>query len=70
MIKKVLAVLGIVTAAGAPAIYAATRPATTEAGSPGAVAPVTTSQTADTMICPLTGEEIEPCCCPLNDEKK
>lgn len=23
----------------------------------------------DTIICPLTGEEISPCCCPLNKRK-
>lgn len=69
MIKKVLFALGIVTAAGAPAIYAATRPATMEAAAAGAVAPTTSAQRAETIVCPLTGEEIEPCCCPLNGEK-
>lgn len=70
MIKKVLAVLGIVTAAGAPAIYAATRPAATEtATTTGAIAPTTSAQQAGTIVCPLTGEEIEPCCCPLNGDK-
>jgi len=68
VIKKVLAALGIVTAASAPAIYAATRPVATDAGA-GVIAPTTSAQQAETIICPLTGEEIEPCCCPMNGGK-
>lgn len=56
MIKKFVAAIGIVTALGAPALYAATRQ-----GAP--------AQEADTIICPLTGEEIQPCCCPLGGQK-
>lgn len=67
MIKKFLAALGVVTAAGAPAIYAAAAPAPGPATD--AVAPTTSSQQLeDTITCPLTGEEISPCCCPLNDK--
>lgn len=54
MIKKFLAAIAIVTAVGAPALYAATQ-------GPAA-------QQADTIICPLTGEEIQPCCCPLGSK--
>lgn len=66
MMRKLLAVLGLTAAAGVPVIFAATRPEQT-ARSTGA-APVTTAR-ADTIICPLTGEEISPCCCPLNGPK-
>lgn len=48
--------IGIVTAVGGSALYAATRH-----GPP--------ARQADTIICPLTGEEIEPCCCPLGGAK-
>lgn len=68
MMKKMLVAIGIATAASGSAIYASTRPAPAE--TPVAVAPITTAQQADTIICPLTGEEISPCCCPINDEKK
>ena len=67
MIKKVLAALGLTAAAGVPAIYAATRPQDTARGS--SAAPVTSAQ-SETIICPLTGEEISPCCCPLNGKSK
>ncbi|MBX3465483.1 MAG: hypothetical protein KF878_01125 [Planctomycetes bacterium] len=68
MMTKVLVALTVAAAAGGPAIYAATRPVSTEPVA--AVAPTTSAQQTDTIICPLTGEEISPCCCPINDEKK
>jgi hypothetical protein len=69
VIKKFLAALGVVTAAGAPAIYAAAGPAPAKAAA-DAVAPTTSAQQVeDTIICPLTGEEISPCCCPVNGER-
>lgn len=67
MIKKFLAALGLTAAAGVPAIYAATRPQGTATQTTTAAA-VTTAQT-ETIICPLTGEEISPCCCPLNESR-
>lgn len=60
MIKKVLTALSLATVVGVPAIHAATR---TQAPSP----PDAATQSTDTIICPLTGEEISPCCCPLDD---
>lgn len=66
MIRKVLAALGLTAVAGVPAIYAATRPQL-QTGVTG-TAPVTSAQ-SDTIVCPLTGEEISPCCCPLNERK-
>lgn len=68
MIKKVLAALGLTAMAGVPAIYAAPRSQQQDARASGA-APVTSAQ-SDTIVCPLTGEEISPCCCPLNDSKQ
>ena len=56
MIRYFVVAIGIVTAVSAPALYAATR------HGPAA-------QQADTIICPLTGEEIQPCCCPLGGAK-
>lgn len=58
MIKKVLTALSLATVV--PAIHAATR---TQPPS----APDAATQSTDTIICPLTGEEISPCCCPLDD---
>lgn len=55
--KTMIGALGILLLAGAPAIFAATR-----------ATPAT--QQAETIVCPLTGEEIEPCCCPLGGEQK
>lgn len=66
MMKKVLAALGLTAAAGVPAIYAATRPQDTIRGA--GTAPVTSAQ-SETITCPITGEEIPPCCCPLNKGK-
>lgn len=59
MFKRLMAAMGLVTAASGGLLYAATR-----AEEPAPVT-TTTQQTAETIICPLTGEEIEPCCCPL-----
>jgi len=68
MIKKVLAALGLTAAAGVPAIYAATRPQEPARGA--SAAPITSaSAQTDTITCPITGEEIPPCCCPLNGGK-
>ena len=64
MIKRTLSVLGFVTAAGMSALYGATRPETVTPAA--AVAPTTSAQQGGTIICPLTGEEILPCCCPVN----
>lgn len=61
MLKKVLAALGVITVVGAPAaIHAATR---AEAGE------ATFAKTDELITCPLTGEEISPCCCPLNKDE-
>jgi hypothetical protein len=65
MIKEVLAALGLTAAAGVPTIYVATRPPGTDPAS--GAAPVPSAQPEETIICPLTGEEISPCCCPLNE---
>lgn len=67
MIKKVLYAIGLTAAIGVPAIYAATRARDTATQTTTAAA-VTSAQT-DTIICPLTREEISPCCCPLNEGK-
>jgi hypothetical protein len=70
---KVLTVLGLAAAVGGPvAVYAATRTpdakSTTE--SEGTAKGASTAKD-DTITCPLTGEQIKPCCCPINkDEKK
>lgn len=59
--KKVLAILGLTAVVGAPvAVYAATRG--------DAKKPATTAKD-ETIICPLTGEPIRPCCCPLNEKR-
>lgn len=66
MMKKVIAGIGLAAAAGVSGIYAATSPG--EIAQKNGSAPVTTTQqlNADTITCPLTGEDIPPCCCPLN----
>ncbi len=61
MVKRILAMLGLIATAGGGLLFASTR-----AEDP---APTTAAREAETIVCPLTGEEIEPCCCPLNGRK-
>ena len=54
---KMLSILGLTAAVGAPvAVFAATKAETTKAE----------STKVETITCPLTGEQIKPCCCPIN----
>jgi len=60
--RKVLLALGLAAAAAAPlAVHAATS-ATKDQASMSTAA-------KDTIRCPITGEEIRACCCPLNQRK-
>lgn len=57
---KILTVLGLTAAVGAPvAVYATTRNADTKTANG-------TTAKGETITCPMTGDQIEPCCCPLN----
>lgn len=57
---KVLTVLGLAAAVAAPVgVYAATHGDSKATG----------NSTKETITCPITGEQIEPCCCPLNGKK-
>ena len=55
--KRALAALGLVAAVGAPiGVLAATHGGKPVGG---------TSAKSETITCPITGEQIPPCCCPL-----
>ena len=57
--KKTIAAVGLVAALGVPAAVHATstEPAKNQ------------QQAEETITCPLTGEQIPPCCCPVNDDE-
>ena len=58
--KKTIAAVGLAAALGVPAAVHA--PSSTE--------PAKSQQQAEESItCPLTGEQIPPCCCPVNDDE-
>ncbi|MCO5166620.1 MAG: hypothetical protein M9894_09670 [Planctomycetes bacterium] len=57
--KKMFAAVGLAAALGIPAAVYAT----------GSTESVKQQQTEEIITCPLTGEQIPACCCPLNDDE-
>jgi len=57
--KKSIAAFGLAAALGVPAAVHAT----------SATESAPEQQSEETITCPLTGEQIPPCCCPVNDDE-